>query len=280
MKLHPQRPRFPNLGAHPAKVRSGVATSPSPCEGHAVGPADIATPNPSGALCRSALNRAFTLLEVLVALTIFSLVLSLLYGSWRILIQSNAAGLRIAANAHRTRMTIQTIEEALNSAVFFNANARHYAFIAEGDSTYSALSFVSHLAPSFPGSGRFDGEKVRRVSFTIEPDENGSNALMLYQNSLLDQVGETADAYPILLARDVSLFEVMFLDTRRGEFTAEWKQTNSLPALVRVSVGFGQKSRFSKEPNDVVTRIIRIPSAGVAGEAQSGLPVGGANSPR
>jgi prepilin-type N-terminal cleavage/methylation domain-containing protein len=280
MNLQPQRPGFRNFGAHSAKERSGVATSPSPVAAQAGSDAEINAANPRGSHSSRTLNRAFTLLEVLVALTIFSLVLSLLYGSWRILIQSNAAGLRIAANAHRTRMTIQTIEEALNSAVFFNANARHYAFIAEGDSTYSALSFVSHLAPSFPGSGRFDGEKVRRVSFTVEPDENGSNALMLYQNSLLDQVGETAEAYPILLARDVSLFEVMFLDTRRGEFMAEWRQTNSLPPLVRVTVGFGQKSRFSKEPNDVVTRIIRIPSAGVAGEAQSGLPVGGANIPQ
>lgn len=226
---------------------------------------------------RRAAQAGFTLIEVLVALTIFSVVLTLLYSSWRILIQSNAAGLRIAADAHRARMTIQTVEEALNSAVFFNANARHYAFMAEGDSTFSAISFVSHLAPSFPGSGRFDGEKVRRVSFAVEPDGDGNSALMMYQNSLLDQVGETADAYPILLAKNISLFEVQFLDTRRGELTPEWRQTNSLPPLVRVSIGFGQKSRFSKEPGEIVTRTIRIPSAGVAGEAQAGLPT--ANQP-
>ena len=41
-------------------------------------------------------NTAFTLLEVLVALAIFAIVLSLLYGTWRILMQSSSAGLRLA----------------------------------------------------------------------------------------------------------------------------------------------------------------------------------------
>ncbi len=221
---------------------------------------------------------AFTLLEVLVALTIFALVLSLLYGTWRILMQTNAAALRLAANAQRSRMTIQTVEEALNSAVFFNANARHYAFLSEASGDFSALSFVAHLGPAFPGSGHFDGEAVRRVSFTVEPDADGVNALMLYQNSLLDQVSENVSAYPIVLARDVSGFLVEFMDQRRGEFKPEWTQTNSLPALVRVSVGFGRKGRFSSDPAEVVTRLVRIPSAGVAGEAQAGPP-GGNNVP-
>ncbi len=216
---------------------------------------------------------AFTLLEVIVALTIFALVLSLLYGTWKILVQSNIAGLRLAANAHRSRMTVQTVEEALNSAVFFNANAKHYAFLAEGGDVHSQLSFVAHLGPSFPGSGRFDGERVRRVTFAVEPDSNGSTSLILYQNSLLDQVADTVDAYPILLARDIALFEISYWDTRRGEFSQEWLQTNTLPALIRVSIGFGATTRFTKAPGELITRYIRIPSAGVAGEAQTGTPI-------
>jgi prepilin-type N-terminal cleavage/methylation domain-containing protein len=214
----------------------------------------------------------FTLVEVLIALLIFSMVLSLLYGTWRILMQSSAAGLRIAANAQRTRMTIQTIEEALNSAVFFNANARHYAFLGEEDGSSSALSFVAHLSPSFPGSGHFDGEQVRRVTFTVAPDRDGSAALLLQQNSLLASLESGSEPFPITLARDVSLFEVTFWDQRRGEFTSQWTMTNTLPALVRVAIGFGQQSRFNSKPAQTVTRFIRIPSAGVAGEIQPGIP--------
>jgi prepilin-type N-terminal cleavage/methylation domain-containing protein len=224
-------------------------------------------------LGRNSLRQAFTLIEVLVALTIFSLVLSLLYGSWRILLQSTSAGLRLAATAQRTRMTLQILEEALNSAVFFSANARHYAFLTDSSGGASSLSFVAHLAPSFPGSGHFDGESVRRVTFTVEPDETGSAALFLRQNSLLDQVNDSPSTFPVLLARDVTAFEVGFWDTRKADFVPEWKLSNSLPALVRVSIGFGRKTRFSQNPSEIVARIIRIPSAGVASEAQTGTPI-------
>lgn len=222
---------------------------------------------------------AFTLLEVLVALSIFALVLSLLYGSWRILISSNAAALKLAATAQRSRMTAQTIEEALNSAVFFNANARHYAFLAGGEGAYSAVSFVAHLSDAFPASGYFDGERVRRVTFTVEPGKQGGSDLVLRQNSLLSPPDLDVEGHPIVLARDVSLFELLYWDVRRGEFIAEWTQTNSLPALVQVSVGFGQRGR-SKEPSETITRIVRIPSAGVAGEAQAIVPGGVPQLPR
>ncbi len=214
----------------------------------------------------------FTLLEVLVALMIFALVLSLLYSSWKILMQSNAAALRMAANAQRSRMTIQTVEEALNSAVFFNANARHYAFLAGGEGNFSAVSFVAHLSDAFPATGFFDGERVRRVTFGVEPAPDGGSELVLRQNSLLAPPDNDVEGHAVVLAREVTVFELLYWDVRKGEFSPDWTQTNSLPALVQVTLGFGQRSRFSREPAETVTRIVRIPSAGVAGEAQSGAP--------
>lgn len=214
----------------------------------------------------------FTLLEVLVALSIFAIVLSLLYGTWRILMQSSAAGLRLAANAQRQRTAIQLLQESLDSAVLFAANARHYSFLADSGGGQSALSFVAHLAPSFPGSGFFEGEQVRRVTFTVEADPQGANALFLRQNSILDQITDAPRSFPILLATDVTLFDVTFWDTRKSDFVPEWTQTNSLPLLVRVTLGFGKKSSPSHHPTEVVTRTIRIPSAGVANEAQTGIP--------
>lgn len=216
--------------------------------------------------------QAFTLLEVLVALAIFAIVLSLLYGTWRILMQSSSAGLRLAANAQRQRNAIQAIQEALDSAVLFAANARHYSFLADNEGGQSALSFVAHLAPSFPGSGFFEGEQVRRVTFTVEPDPDGRPSLYLRQNSILDQVADDPRTFPVLLAKDVSAFEVSFWDPRKNDFHPAWTQTNVLPAAVRISLAFGRSSQSSTPVTEAVTRIVRIPSAGVAPEAQAGLP--------
>ena len=229
-------------------------------------------PPPARTQHASVRHRAFTLLEVLVALAIFAIVLSLLYGTWRILMQSSAAGLRLAANAQRQRTAIQVIQDALDSSVLFAANARHYSFLADNEGPQSALSFVAHLSPSFPGSGFFEGEQVRRLTFTVEPDPEGHPALYLRQNSILDQVSDDPRSFPVLLAQDVSLFEVSFWDPRKNDFQATWTQTNALPPLVRIILGYGHSKSPSSQPTEMVTRIVRIPSAGVAAEAQAALP--------
>lgn len=215
---------------------------------------------------------AFTLLEVLVALAIFAIVLSLLYGTWRILMQSNAAGLRLAANAQRQRNAILAIQEALDSAVFFAANARHYSFLVDGEEGQAALSFVANLAPSFPGSGFFEGEQIRRVTFTVEPDPQGHPALFLRQNSILDQIADDPRTFPVLLARDVTAFDVSFWDPRKNDFQPTWTQTNTLPLLVRVTLAFGTPGKLSSQRTDLITRVIRIPSAGVPMDAQAAAP--------
>lgn len=220
---------------------------------------------------RSRPVHAFTILEVLVALFIFAAVLVSLYATWKLILQSNAAGLAIAANAQRSRMAIQTVEEAVGSAVLFNNNT-NYAFIADTSGNFAAVSLVGHLSDSFPASGRFEGERIRRVTFMVENGPDGTPALMMRQNSMLAADTDTVESYPVLLAKDVSLFTMDFWDVRKNEFVAEWLNPRQLPPLVRISLGFGVRKRLRTEPDELVTRIVRIYGVGVDGALQGGAP--------
>lgn len=225
---------------------------------------------------QSALRRrvaAFTLIEMLLAIVIFGMVLSLLYSSWRIILQSNAAGLKLAADAQRTRLAMQTVEEALSSAVLFAGNATNYVFLADSAGRYASLSFVAHLGDSFPGSGRFDGERVRRLWFTVENNREGIPELVLRQNSMLGVMDDLQQAFPIVLAKHLSAFQVEFWDERRREFSAEWLQSNRLPAVVLISMEIAPPAgRTGTRPPEVMTRLVRLPAVGVANEAQGGVP--------
>lgn len=214
---------------------------------------------------------AFTILEVLVALFIFSAVLASLYATWRLVLQSNAAGLRIAANAQRARMAMQTVEEALGSAVMFNSNT-NYAFVTDASGGFAAVSLVAHLSDSFPASGRFEGERVRRVSFLVEDGPDGRPALMMRQNSVLAADTDRVESYPVLLAKDVTLFTVEFWDARKGEFVAEWENPRLLPPLVRIGLGFGAPQGDRTSADEVVTRTVRLYGVGVDGALQGGAP--------
>lgn len=214
---------------------------------------------------------AFTILEVLVALFIFSAVLTSLYATWRLVLQSNAAGLLIAANAQRARMAMQTVEEAVGSAVMFNSNT-NYAFVADTSGNFAAVSLVGHLSDSFPASGRFDGERIRRVTFMVENGPNGAPALMMRQNSMLAADTDRVESYAVLLAKDISMFQMEFWDQRKNEFVNEWTNPRQLPPLVRITLGFGVRQRSRTEPDEMVTRVVRIYGVGVDGALQGGPP--------
>ncbi len=64
----------------------------------------------------------FTLVEILIAMGIFSLVLAAIYSSWTAILRASKVGTEAAAAVQRARMAARTIEESLNSAVSYAAN--------------------------------------------------------------------------------------------------------------------------------------------------------------
>ena len=95
---------------------------------------------------------AFTLIEVLIALSIFALIITGIYSSWSGIHRATRIGLEAAADAQCKRIAMRAPEQPLGSANYFLPNDTNYTFIAEGrgDSTY--LSFVAHLPEPFPPS--------------------------------------------------------------------------------------------------------------------------------
>ncbi len=210
---------------------------------------------------------AFTLVELLVAIVVFGLVVSILYGTWTLVLRGNESALKLAGEAQRTRMAARTIEDALVSAVYFSQNPSHYSFNVDTSGKFAALSFVGHLGESFPGSGYFDGERVRRVTFLVESGKEGKSELKLYQNSMLAAgLEQDQGLYPLILARDVSQFTLDFFDPQKGEWLQEWIHTNQLPRIVRVTLGIGHGPRGSTVPDELICRIIRLPAVGVFGQ--------------
>ena len=153
-------------------------------------------------------------------------------------------------------MAIQTLDQALTGAQLFQGNAALYSFIADTSGSFAALSIATSLSGSFPGNGYFRGERLRRVTFIVDQD----NQLVLRQNSLLAPDDRDFESYPIVLAKEVSVFQLEFWDGRRGEYIPEWLSTNQLPQVVRVTLGFGSQGRYSKRPAELVSRVVRIPS--------------------
>lgn len=214
--------------------------------------------------------RAFTLIEVLVATFVFAIVLASLFGTWRVIARSTETALRLATEAQRTRLALQLLESSLGSAQIFQRNARLYSFEADTSGNYAALSYVATLPDSFPGSGFFGGQRLRRLTVRVEQSSEGGNDLVLHQIPILAPPDLDLDTHPLVLARNVSLFQVEFWDRQKNEFVGEWLRTNIIPPAVRLTLGFDTANRFSSRPAEWVTRIVRLPDNVVGADLQGG----------
>ncbi|MBI4327718.1 MAG: prepilin-type N-terminal cleavage/methylation domain-containing protein [Chloroflexi bacterium] len=217
--------------------------------------------------------KAFTLIEIMIAITIFGMVMVAIYASWSAILRGSKAGLVAAAEVQRIRISMRALEESLASALLYTGNLPHYAFMADTttSSDFAKLSFVARLPASFPGSGLFGDQVVRRVTFSVEQGTNGAPQLVLSQSPLLEATELVGEPYSIVLAPNVSLFAMEFWDARTSEWIPEWLYTNQLPKLVKVALGFGRTQQYSVQVKEVAARVITVAATPI----QLGWQLGG-----
>jgi hypothetical protein len=170
------------------------------------------------------------------------------------------------------RVSVRALEEAIGSAVMYVDNAKYYTFATDTSGNNAYISFVARLPDSFPGSGLFGDQQVRRVCFYVQ-DGN----LMLRQAPLLEATKKIGKPYEIALAPNVSLFDMEFYDGMANKWFAEWISTNQLPKMVRIALSFSPNTQ-GRRPENITIRSIPLGGyaitrggAGVMGGSGNGL---------
>jgi general secretion pathway protein J len=182
-------------------------------------------------------SRGFTLVELLVALTLFALLSVLLFGGLRFGMRATESGtarldftdeIATASGFLRSQLAdAQPLEKD------DGAGRKSVAFEGEADS----LEFVA-LPPAFLAGGgwytihlgveRADGHDLLVVRWRLVRQDQTSEAVSQPQDSvLLDRVRTVEFGY----------FGVL-VDGDLPSWHAQWRDANLLPALVRLRVGF------------------------------------------
>ena len=213
---------------------------------------------------------AFTLIEVIIAITIFSLVLAAIYSSWDLIWRASRVSQAAAAQVQRQRVAIHTIEDALTCIQSFQASMRYYSFVVADDPP--ELDFTARLPDNFPRNGKFGDLNVRQLMFTLEAGPNSEKDLVLRQKPILLDLDADEQKNPLVLARNVQTFKVECWDTNMAEWTKEWDNTNSIPPMIRVKLVLGgNNNQFGNAaPTLSVTRVIAVPSQTMPAVVQTG----------
>jgi general secretion pathway protein J len=196
--------------------------------------------------------RGFTIIEIMIAISIFALVMIAIYSTWSAVMRGSRTGMKAATEVQRMRIATRALEESIGSAVMYVDNAKYYTFATDtsGDNAY--ISFVARLPGSFPGSGLFGDQQMRRVCFYVQ-DGN----LMLRQAPLLEATKKIGKPYEIALAPNVTVFDMEFYDGMQNKWFAEWMSTNQLPKAVRIALSFS-KNTEGRRPENITIRTIPL----------------------
>ena len=221
---------------------------------------------------RIAARAGFTILEIMLAIGIFMIVLTAIYATWMAILKGTRSGLKAAAEVQRSRIAIRTLEDAFLTTEMFMANMNAYLFVADTSGDFAQVSLAARLPASFPGVGRYGDQVVRRVSFYTESGKNNTMDLVMTQAPILANTNAGWQPYTLTLARDVTLFQMEFYDAIKGEWLDEWRFTNQLPKLVRIALGLGKSAKNARDPYDLVSTLVALPSIGVGGDVQGAGP--------
>ena len=213
-------------------------------------------------------HAGFTLVEMLLAMTLMSMLLALAYGGLRASTRATEKGQQILEDSSRIRMAHQFVRKQINQLL-------PLAFDQNEDGTERTVFLgdargIRYVAP-MPGYLGWGGPQVQELYF--EQREEGLELVL--SHTLLQNFDEQYlyEAEPIFLLGDIRDARFSFLGRdENGELTSwapTWDQVDALPAAVSLEIEFNEDV-YIRWP--LLTTSVRVDGSGVRGVTQPAGP--------
>lgn len=195
---------------------------------------------------RASLHSGFTLIEILIAVTLLALMMALAFGALRTAVRATRSGEALVARTDRTRVVQEFLRRQLSHAMplpfeRLEDTGENRVFVADRDE----LRFVAPM----PGYLARGGPHVQwlRITRGADGDQLEFDHAQLNGYDPDDPKGDSKREPVVLLEGFTEAqFEFRALD-EQGELTdwiSSWEDQQRLPLLVRLRVEFAADSRL------------------------------------
>jgi prepilin-type N-terminal cleavage/methylation domain-containing protein len=176
----------------------------------------------------------FTLIEVVLALSIFALMGAILYGAFSL---SHTAVAKSDANSTRNqkqRVIADLLGSYIRSTFPYRDSPQDQSVFFDGE--IDRLTFISAYSQAMGGRG------MARISIVVDEDTNGRAALKLEESApvrLNSDAGSTGQSHSVVMQENVREFRLAYLDPQAEDENWEerWdgRDKRTLPRAVRLS---------------------------------------------
>ena len=198
-------------------------------------------------------RRAFTLIEVIVALGIMAVIGVLAFSTLGSSVQLRDILEQDDAVARSARVALDRVTTELSQAYLsdnVNPNTFNTVFTGRDESGGTALWFAttSHRR-TYRGSRESD---LTEVTIWLDDEEDNNHSVLLHRESGLIDHEPDRGGQVLPLARNVTRFQVYFLDHQTGEWSEEWdslgsETPNRLPRAVQIVLGLARPDPDDKD---------------------------------
>jgi prepilin-type N-terminal cleavage/methylation domain-containing protein len=225
-------------------------------------------------------RRAFTLLELMVAMIILTIAMSIAFQAFTGTIRGWKRGTEVVEGIKHGDFAMTQLSAAINSTIYFFNPRKNYAFEIEKDTTRGlpsdTLSFVTASSAFIPAGSPFE-KGPHRLKIFIDDDDYGDPALFASAMPAVANDEDVEDEYdeePTIVTRSVQGLEILIWDEELEDWTDEWEKENAVPERVLIRIYVVSEDE-NEEPMEFV-RVLDIPVA-PSQEAKLTGPSSGAN---
>jgi prepilin-type N-terminal cleavage/methylation domain-containing protein len=179
-------------------------------------------------------SNGFTLIEVVLALSIFALMGAILYGAFSL---SHTAVAKSDTNSTRNqkqRVIADLLGSYVRSSFPYRDSPQDQSVFFDGE--IDRLTFISAYSQAMGGRG------MARISIVVDEDTNGRAALKLEESApvrLNSDAGSGGQSHSVVMQENVREFRLAYLDpqTEDENWEERWdgREKRMLPRAVRLS---------------------------------------------
>jgi len=202
-------------------------------------------------------NRGYTLLELLLSISLIVIIVAIAGGAIRLGYRSSDAGEKRINSLERFRSSFRIMDAQLQSEIPLTRegeNGREFYF--KGDE--KTLQFSTNYSV-------WDGRRGYVMAlYRIEPDGYGKQVMHISENTIGSEVRRETRLFDAL---DEVSFEYFKKDAlNEGSWMPEWTETNDIPQKVRVHLAQGTKKYSVIIPMRAAGTLIKAATVVSAGE--------------
>ena len=184
---------------------------------------------------------AFTLIELLLALAIFSLAVAIAGGAFWGVTKAWTRGGELLEQLHYGEFAMEQLVTALRGAAWFPSKPSAFGFRLDGGTASWVTSGTAFLPPDSPLRNG-----LHRLSVGVE-NAGGGRGLVVRAWPHLSEDDDARDAEPWLVCPEAESFKCEWYDFDLDSWSQDWEETNSLPKLVRVTLTMKKRKEFDEE---------------------------------